>query len=62
MKINVDSKHTLLTPDQVAKILQLNVLTVYNYIRTGKINAIRLGRTYRIASEDLGLFLESHKY
>jgi excisionase family DNA binding protein len=49
MKIN----NTLLTPEQVAEILQVHVLTVYGYIRRGKLGAIRLGRSYRIAPEDL---------
>ena len=58
--MNYDS--TLLTPDQVAKILQIHVLTVYSYIRQGKFDAVRLGRTYRIVPEDLDRFVESNKF
>lgn len=51
----------LLTPEQVADILQIHVLTVYNYIRKGKFEAVRLGRTYRIDPEDLAEFVQAHK-
>ncbi len=48
----------LLTPGQVSEILQINILTVYAYIKKGKLGAIRLGRTYRIVPEDLERLLE----
>ncbi len=51
----------LLTPEQVSEILQINVLTVYSYIKKGKLGAIRLGRSYRVAQEDLERLLESSR-
>lgn len=57
MKIDVN----LLTPEQVAEILQINILTVYSYIRKGKLSAIRLGRSYRIAPEDLNNLIEVNR-
>ncbi|MFC2052435.1 helix-turn-helix domain-containing protein [Chloroflexota bacterium] len=51
----------LLTPEQVAGILQVHVLTVYNYIRQGNLDAVRLGRSYRIIPEELMLFIESNR-
>lgn len=51
----------LLMPVEVAEILRINVLTVYSYIRRSDLNAIRLGRSYRITREDLARFLESKK-
>ena len=53
--------NNLLTPEQVAGILQVHVLTIYSYIRQGKLGAIRLGRTYRIVPKDLELFIESNR-
>jgi len=54
--------HTnLLTTEQVAEILQVHVLTVYSYIRQGKLDAVRIGRSYRIMPEDLSHFIESHR-
>jgi excisionase family DNA binding protein len=49
MSINV----SYLTPEQVSEILQIHVLTVYSYIRQGKLGAVRLGRSYRISADDL---------
>jgi excisionase family DNA binding protein len=51
----------LFTPEQVSEILQINILTVYSYIKKGKLEAIRLGRSYRIAEKDLEHFLELNR-
>ena len=39
--------------EQVAKRLGLHVRTVRNFVREGKLKAIRVGKQYRIANEDL---------
>jgi excisionase family DNA binding protein len=51
----------LLTPEQVAEILQVHVLTIYGYIKQGKFEAIRLGRSYRIDPKDLEIFIKANK-
>jgi len=51
----------LLTPEQVAGVLQVHVLTIYNYIRRGRLDAIRLGRSYRIIPKDLTRFIKSNR-
>ena len=43
----------LLSPDQVASLLGLHVRTVRNYVREGRLRAVRIGKQYRIAQEDL---------
>jgi excisionase family DNA binding protein len=53
--------NNLLTPEQVAGILQVHILTIYSYIRQGKLGAIRLGRSYRITQQDLEQFIESNR-
>jgi len=50
-----------LTPLDVAQKLQLNLLTIYNYIRSKKIPAVKFGRNYRILEEDLEKFVEANK-
>ena len=55
------ANNNLLTPEQVAGILQVHVLTVYGYIRRGKLEAVRLGRSYRIIPKDLTHFIESNR-
>ena len=51
----------LLTTEEVARILQVHILTIYSYIRRGKLDAIRLGRSYRIIPKDLTRFIESNR-
>jgi excisionase family DNA binding protein len=51
----------VMTVDQVAEYLQLNRLTVYRYIREGKIPAAKIGKLYRVLKADVDLFLESRK-
>lgn len=50
-----------LTPSEVAKELQFNLLTIYKYIRNMKLLAIKFGRNYRIAKEDLDKFIKANK-
>jgi excisionase family DNA binding protein len=52
---------TFLIPEEVAKILRVNVLTVYGYIRNENLSAVRLGRNYRIARQDFDAFVESKR-
>lgn len=50
-----------LTPKQIAEILQLNIITIYSYIRNKQLVAIKFGRTYRVTKDDLDNFLSSLK-
>jgi excisionase family DNA binding protein len=43
----------LYSVDQVAARLGLHVRTVRNYVRDGRLKAVRIGKQYRIAREDL---------
>jgi excisionase family DNA binding protein len=45
------------TPQEVAKLLRLQVQTVYDYIRMGRLPAVRFGNRYRIAQADLDSFV-----
>ncbi|WP_431917543.1 helix-turn-helix domain-containing protein [Nonomuraea jabiensis] len=44
------------TVEQVATLLGLHVKTVRNYVRDGRLPAVRIGKQYRIAKEDLAAF------
>ena len=59
MKNNISKN--FLTPREVAKDLQLNPLTIYGYIKKKTLMAIKIGRNYRIAKEDLDKFIKSNK-
>ena len=47
----------IMTPDQAADYLQVDRETVYRYIRSGKLDASRLGRSYRIPRRSIELLL-----
>lgn len=53
--------NNLLTPKQVAEILQMHTLTIYHYIRQGELDAIQLGRSYRVTPQDLARFIEANR-
>lgn len=43
----------LLRVDEVAERLKLHVRTVRNFVRDGRLKAVRIGKQYRIAREDV---------
>lgn len=49
----------ILTPDQVAEMLQLHPFTILGYIKEGRLRAAKLGRVYRIRESDVTAFLDS---
>ena|SRR3990172_4482370 len=51
----------VLTPEEIAAYLKVRKETVYRYIREGRIEAIRLGRAYRIPRESLDMFLRANR-
>lgn len=46
----------LYSAEQVADLLGLHVRTVRTYVRDGRLKAVRIGKQYRIAREDLEEF------
>ncbi len=51
----------LLTIEQVAKKLQVSKMTIYRYIKAGKITVYKIGKEYRIKESDLDKFLEKSR-
>jgi len=47
--------------EEVAKMLKVAYLTVYRWIQSGKLNAYKAGKQYRIKKEDLDKFIEIRK-
>jgi len=43
----------LYSPEQVAERLGLHVRTIRNYVRQGRLRAVRIGKQYRIAAHEL---------
>lgn len=50
----------VMTPDQLAKYLQLNKDTIYRLIRNRKLSATQIGKSYRILKVDVEMFLLSN--
>ncbi len=46
------------TLDEVAVMLKVVYLTVYRWVRAGKLKAYKVGKQYRISKAQLDLFLE----
>ena len=47
------------TPVEIAKKLRVNVMTIYRYVKDGKIKAYRLGKDLRIDIKEYERFLKS---
>lgn len=50
-----------LTVQEVAEFLQLNALTIYKYIKEGKLAAVEFGGHYRVSQQSLDMFITNHK-
>ncbi len=48
---------TLLTAAEVADQLRVSTMTIYRLIRSGELPAVRVGRHYRVRSNDLEAWL-----
>lgn len=51
----------LYTPEEIATLLQLNIMTIYRYIKQGKLKATRLanGSQYRITESNYNVFINT---
>lgn len=56
-----ETNNEYLTVEQVAELLQVHWQTILNYIKSGKLKAVRLGKGYRISRVDLNQFISNNK-
>lgn len=54
-----ESLPSIFTPEQAARYLQINRETIYRYIRQGRLDASKLGRSYRIPRQSIDLLLQA---
>lgn len=52
-------KTTFYKPVDLAKLLDVNVMTIYRYIKAGRLKAYKLGKEYRIDKKEFDSFLNS---
>ncbi len=55
------SKTNFLTVAEVSALLRLSELTIYKYLKEGKLEAVEFGGHYRISESSLFKFIEKHK-
>lgn len=46
------------TAEDLAELLQVNIMTIYRYIKTGRIKAYKIGREYRVDNKEFATFLK----
>lgn len=46
------------TAQELAEKLRVNIMTIYRYIKAGKLKAHKIGKEFRIDKEEFNRFLE----
>ncbi|MEO0119377.1 MAG: helix-turn-helix domain-containing protein [candidate division WOR-3 bacterium] len=49
------------TAKELAKKLRVNIMTIYRYIKAGKLKAYKIGKEFRIGKRDFQKFLDKMK-
>ncbi len=49
------------TPTDLAELLSVNVMTIYRYIKAGRLVAHKIGKEYRISHADFERFMAKTK-
>lgn len=47
------------TLDEVADIMKVTKRTLYNYIKAGTLNAVKMGKYWRVSEENLQAFISN---
>lgn len=47
--------------EDLAKLLEVNIMTIYRYIKAGRLKAYKIGREFRIDRNEFRRFLDSVK-
>ena len=52
---------TFYTAQELADMLKVNIMTIYRYINSGKLEAYKFGKEFRVEKEVWEEFLKSNK-
>lgn len=44
--------------EDLAELLEVNIMTIYRYIKAGRLKAYKLGREFRIEKKEFDVFLK----
>jgi excisionase family DNA binding protein len=44
--------------EDLAKLLEVNIMTIYRYIKAGRLKAYKIGREFRIDKNEFQIFLK----
>jgi excisionase family DNA binding protein len=47
--------------EDLAKLLEVNIMTIYRYIKAGRLKAYKIGREFRIDKNEFQRFLDKVK-
>ncbi len=61
-KITLEKEERLLTIDEVAEFLHVNPMTVYAWVKEGKIPAFKIGKVWRFRKTEIDEWLKKQKY
>ena len=53
------SENKMHTLDEVAEDAQVTKRSLYTYIKTGRLKAVKIGKSWRVSKKDLEVFLAS---
>jgi excisionase family DNA binding protein len=54
-------KQNFYTAKELAEQLRVNIMTIYRYIKAGKIKAYKIGKEFRIEKKEFDRFLSKTK-
>jgi excisionase family DNA binding protein len=57
MTTSQDARVRFLTVAEVAQMMRVSTMTVYRLIKAGELASVRVGKSYRIAPDDVDAYL-----
>lgn len=55
------NRRSFMTAQETADILKVNIMTIYRYIKAGKIKAYKIGKEFRVEKKEFERFLNKVK-
>ncbi|MGK2957896.1 MAG: helix-turn-helix domain-containing protein [Acidimicrobiales bacterium] len=55
--VQITGRHRYMTVAEVAGVMRVSTMTVYRLIKAGDLRAVRVGRSYRLAEDEVDRYL-----